>query len=80
MADFIKLSITESYKNKAEYTDFKKLDKAYQNPLCNVNQVHWYNSLASKVCALFYYETGILLAAYGGGDNGIQFYGYYDNN
>ena len=79
MADFIKLSITEEYKNKAEYTDFSKLDKAYPSPSCNVKDVQWYNSLASKVCALFYYETGILLAAYGGCDNGIQFYGYYSN-
>ena len=77
MTEFIKLSITDTYKTKAEYTDFKKLDKCYPNPSCNVNQVQWYNSLPSKVCALFYYETGILLAAYGGCNNGISFYGYY---
>lgn len=78
MKTFIKLSITDTFKNLADTIEFKNLDKAYPNQLYNVNETKWYALTYQKVCALFYFQTGIMLSAYGNSENGIEFYGYYD--
>lgn len=72
--EFIKLSITDTFKNKASEIDFTKLNKTYPNQLLNVNETKNYLPLYCLVCALFYYETGILLSYHN------NFYGYYSNN
>jgi hypothetical protein len=71
MAEFIKLSITPEFKHKAQHTKFSKLDKPYPNPTMNVNETKSYLPVYQQVCALFYYETGIMLSYHN------EFYGYY---
>ena len=70
---FIKLNITDTFKNKAIYTDFSKLDKQYPNHTMNVNETKNYLPVYALVCTLFYYETGIMLSYHN------DFYGYYSN-
>lgn len=71
MKEFITLSITDSFKNKAIHSNFEKLDKAYPNKFMNVNETKSYLPVYALVCALFYYETNLMLSYHN------DYYGYW---
>ena len=74
MKEFITLSVTSDFKEKAINTDFSKLNKEYPNPMCNVSETNSYLPVYTRVCALFYYETNLMLSFHN------DYYGYWLDN
>lgn len=72
------VTVDEEFKSRAMLTDFKKLDRALPNGVYNVKDTPWYAPIPVRVCALYYFETGKPLCAFGGGEGFPVFYGFYE--